>query len=176
MWFRPLVATHLKDRKIQTLGDLVDFCNRHGGSWWRAVPRIGPSHAEHIVAWLRRHESTLGDTLITDVDRTDPFRAVDADLIEVGDAQALLAPLERMVLTKDLSGAPGVNRAQSFSYIARAMTWTRSAGISICIATSRRHCGRTPRNLSASCCGRSLCGTNRSARSLSTTVRHTRIF
>jgi len=42
MWFRPLVARRLKDAGIGTLAELVDFCNHRGGSWWRAVPRIGP--------------------------------------------------------------------------------------------------------------------------------------
>lgn len=117
MWFRPLVAQHLKGRNIHTLGQLVAFCNCHGGSWWRAVPRIGPLRAAHLVAWLRRHESTLGDRVLADVDRADPSRAADAEIIEVGGHGEQLAPLERMALTSPLSGAAGINRAQSFSYI-----------------------------------------------------------
>jgi len=42
-WFRPRVARRLKGEGIATLGDLVAFCNRRGGSWWRSIPRIGPA-------------------------------------------------------------------------------------------------------------------------------------
>ncbi|MDR5755227.1 MULTISPECIES: phage integrase family protein [unclassified Caballeronia] len=52
MWFRPLIARRLKDTGIQTLAELVDFCNRRGGSCWRAVPRIGPGRAQRVVSWL----------------------------------------------------------------------------------------------------------------------------
>jgi hypothetical protein len=41
LWFRPLIATRLAEEGIHTLGELVAFCNRRGGSWWRAMPRIG---------------------------------------------------------------------------------------------------------------------------------------
>ncbi|WP_330996433.1 phage integrase family protein, partial [Burkholderia cepacia] len=40
-WWRPLIADRLAAEGIATLGELVDFCNRRGGSWWRSVPRIG---------------------------------------------------------------------------------------------------------------------------------------
>ncbi len=36
MWLRPLVARHLQAMGLVTLGDLVAFCNRRGGSWRRA--------------------------------------------------------------------------------------------------------------------------------------------
>jgi Phage integrase protein len=40
-WFRPRVAARLKGEGIATVGELIAFCNRRGGSWWRSVPRIG---------------------------------------------------------------------------------------------------------------------------------------
>jgi hypothetical protein len=43
--FRPRVALQLKGEGIRTPGDLVNFCNRRGGSCWRPVPRIGPGRA-----------------------------------------------------------------------------------------------------------------------------------
>ncbi|MGY6126721.1 phage integrase family protein (plasmid) [Paraburkholderia strydomiana] len=45
MWFRPLVAKRLKEEGIASDGDLVDFCNARGGSWWMSMPRIGVGHA-----------------------------------------------------------------------------------------------------------------------------------
>jgi hypothetical protein len=41
-WLRPRIARRLKGEGIQTLGELVAFCNRRGASWWRSIPRIGP--------------------------------------------------------------------------------------------------------------------------------------
>jgi hypothetical protein len=45
LWFRPLVARRVGGEGITTLGALVDYCNARGGSWWRAVPRIGALRA-----------------------------------------------------------------------------------------------------------------------------------
>ncbi|WP_186170287.1 site-specific integrase [Burkholderia gladioli] len=121
MWFRPLVAKRLRARQIHTLGELVAFCNARGGSWWRAVPRIGAGRARHLVAWLRRHAPTIGLTVDADVDAHDPLAAPAAQLIEIGRAGAL-APLERMAVSHPLSGAAGTpaatNRAALFPYIA----------------------------------------------------------
>jgi hypothetical protein len=60
MWFLPLVAQLVKAEAVASLGELVDFCNARGGSWWRAVPRIGAGRARHVVSWLRRHADTIG--------------------------------------------------------------------------------------------------------------------
>ncbi|BCQ29995.1 tyrosine-type recombinase/integrase (plasmid) [Caballeronia sp. NK8] len=117
MWFRPLVARRLKDAGVQTLAELVDFCNRRGGSWWRAVPRIGPGRAQHIVSWLRHHERDLGAYVASDVILDDPFRAPEADLVTIDTGSHILAPLERLDLANELAGTNGVNRHSSFSYI-----------------------------------------------------------
>jgi len=47
-WLRPGVARRLKGEGIATLGELVAFCNRRGGSWWRSIPRIGPGRARAV--------------------------------------------------------------------------------------------------------------------------------
>ncbi|MFM0051558.1 phage integrase family protein [Caballeronia grimmiae] len=117
MWFRPLVAQRLKDAGIQTLAELVDFCNRRGGSWWRAIPRIGLGRAQHIVSWLRQHERELGVQVASDVVLDDPFRAPDADLVTIDTDSHVLAPLERLNLAHELAGTNGVNRHSSFPYI-----------------------------------------------------------
>jgi integrase len=118
MWFKPLVARHLKEIKILTLGDLVAFCNRRGGSWWRAVPRVGAGRARLIVAWLRRHSDSLGTMVEADVDLNDPLKGDESQIIEVGGVHQVLAPLERMSLRRELSGADGENRSPAFAYIA----------------------------------------------------------
>ncbi|MGI4857088.1 MAG: phage integrase family protein [Janthinobacterium lividum] len=119
MWLRPLVARHLKTTGVHSLGDLIDFCNRRGGSWWRAVPRIGVGRARIIVQWLRQHAATLGKSVDADVDQTDPLVAEESELIDVMAPERRLAPLERMqVHDETLSGRQGLNRATSFPYIA----------------------------------------------------------
>ncbi|WP_051980405.1 phage integrase family protein [Burkholderia sp. 9120] len=53
-WFRPRIASRLKGEGIATIGDLVAFCNRRGGSWWRSIPRVGAnSTSRATVASLR---------------------------------------------------------------------------------------------------------------------------
>jgi len=135
-WFRPRVASRLKGEGIATLGDLVAFCNRRGGSWWRSIPRIGPGRAAIIVAWLRRHETQLGLRVDADVDTRDPLVAADVvqvrpsevDHVDAGGvgqpaatARLTLAPLERMAVPHALSGGDGPhrgeNRSVAFCYI-----------------------------------------------------------
>ncbi|CAE6820893.1 Tyrosine recombinase XerC [Paraburkholderia aspalathi] len=116
LWFRPLIARHLAGEGIQTLAELVAFANRRGGSWWRAVPRIGFGRARVIVAWLRRHADTLGVTVSADVDAAEPLVA-PGDPVVIGPASGQLAPLERMALPHALSGERGTNRAPVFPYV-----------------------------------------------------------
>ncbi|HHY6930516.1 TPA: phage integrase family protein [Burkholderia ambifaria] len=113
-WFRPLVAARLEAEGIHTLGELVAFVNRRGGQWWRAVPRIGVGRARVLVAWLRRHASSIGAAVEVDVDAGDAL-APTAASVTAGAGQ--LAPLERLTLPVELSGAHGANRAPVFAYL-----------------------------------------------------------
>jgi site-specific recombinase XerD len=121
----------LKGEGITTLGELVAFCNRRGGSWWRSIPRIGPGRARAIVSWLRRQQAALQLTIEADVDSAEQLGVplVAAELIEVAPALSLdqeknqtasrlvLAPLERLAVPHALSGAEGENRSTAFCYI-----------------------------------------------------------
>ncbi|WP_330999246.1 IS1096 element passenger TnpR family protein [Burkholderia cepacia] len=120
LWFRPLVAQRLVGEGITTLGALIAHCNRHGGSWWRAIPRIGPLRAKTLVAWLRRHEATLGARIDADVDAvvdTTPLTPAPDRAIVVGPGTDGLAPFERLAAPVELSGAAGTNRAVGFPFI-----------------------------------------------------------
>ncbi|OTP75662.1 phage integrase family protein [Caballeronia sordidicola] len=45
------MTKRLTAERITTLGELVAYCNSHGGSWWRSVPRIGaPSERPGCLA------------------------------------------------------------------------------------------------------------------------------
>jgi integrase len=128
---RPRIARRLKGEGITTLGELVAFCNRRGGSWWRSIPRIGPGRARAIVSWLRRQQAALQLTIEADVDSAEQLGVplVAAELIEVAPAHSLdrekkqtasrltLAPLERLAVPHALSGADGENRSTAFCYI-----------------------------------------------------------
>lgn len=143
-WLRPRVAQRLKGEGITTLGELVAFCNRRGGSWWRSIPRIGPGRARAIVSWLRKQQASLQLTIEPDVNSVeqDGIPLIAADLVEVvpaakvtgsglngsdpgGDpsggssstSRLTLAPLERLAVPHALSGAHGENRATAFCYI-----------------------------------------------------------
>jgi integrase len=132
-WFRPRIASRLKGEGMATIGDLVAFCNRRGGSWWRSIPRVGAGRAAIVVAWLRRHETQLRLRVDADVDTRDPL--VADDIVQVWPAEPVpidgvgqseqkrlagrltLAPLERMAVPHTLSGADGENRSIAFCYI-----------------------------------------------------------
>ncbi|OXJ22460.1 integrase [Burkholderia sp. HI2714] len=116
-WFRPLVAARLVGEGIRTLGELVACVNRRGGQWWRSVPRIGVGRARVLVAWLRRHAETIGAVVEPDVDAGDAL-APTATSVTAGAGQ--LAPLERLSLPVELSGAHGANRASTFAYLGAA--------------------------------------------------------
>jgi integrase len=115
MWFRPLVTLRLKGEGIRTLGDLIGFCNRRGGSWWRPVPRIGAGRARQIVAWLRQHEASIGERVVDDVELDDPLAADEVVIID--GPRSALAPLERMAFGTALSGATAANRSAAFPFI-----------------------------------------------------------
>src|SRR5471032_61812 len=87
-WFRPRVASRLKGEGIATIGELIAFCNRRGGSWWRSVPRIGAGRAAVVVAWLRRHESPIQLRVDADVDTRDPL--VADEVVQVWPAEPIL--------------------------------------------------------------------------------------
>ncbi|WP_250476029.1 phage integrase family protein [Caballeronia sp. GAFFF1] len=129
LWFRPLIAQRLSGEGIGTLGGLIDYCNARGGSWWRSVPRIGALRARAIVAWLRRHEATLGVKVAADVDTASlvPASGSEGKGNEEGDERVIvvggdpsaprLAPFEHLAVPAELSGAAGFNRATSFAFI-----------------------------------------------------------
>jgi integrase len=121
LWFRPLIARRLVGEGIATLGALVDYCHTHGGSWWRGVPRIGARRARTLVAWLRRHEATLG-RLAADVETRELAPDEAAAIVIGGSPEApRLAPFERLAVPGELSGGEGThrgsNRAGAFAFI-----------------------------------------------------------
>ncbi|MFY4713438.1 site-specific integrase [Burkholderia glumae] len=113
-WFRPLVAERLAGEGIRTLAELVAYCNRRGGSWWRSVPRIGLTRARVLVAWLRRHAETIGTTVDRDVEAANPL-APSAEVLAPSRGQ--LVPLERIAIPPKMSGERGVNRHTEFSFV-----------------------------------------------------------
>ncbi|MGV7241675.1 phage integrase family protein [Caballeronia sp. M23-90] len=120
LWLRPLVTKRLTAEQITTLGELVAYCNSHGGSWWRSVPRIGAHRASVLVAWLRRHEQAIGMRVDDDVDAGPLVPAVGlGNVVVVGGTidAPLMAPFERLAIPTALSGEHGTNRAREFAFI-----------------------------------------------------------
>ncbi|WP_018441912.1 site-specific integrase [Trinickia symbiotica] len=117
-WFRPLVAERLAGEGIRTIGELVAFIERRGGSWWRSVPRIGAGRARVLVAWLRRHAQSIGRKLTVDVELADSLAAASPIVVTTGAGQ--LTPLERLAVPAELSGTRGANRAPGFAYVRAA--------------------------------------------------------
>jgi len=86
---------------------------------------MGVSRLALIVAWLRRHETTLDVKVAADVDTASlvPTSATEAkggDRVIVGGGdpgEPRLAPCEHLAVPAELSGAAGFNRATSFAFI-----------------------------------------------------------
>ena len=85
------------------------FSFGRGGSWWRSIPRIRVGPARILVAWLRRHAESLGKIITVDVELADPLVASAPIVARRGSGQ--LAPLERLALPAEPSGACSANRA-----------------------------------------------------------------
>jgi hypothetical protein len=124
------LRARLIGENIMTLGALIDYCNARGSSWWRAVPRIGPLRAATLVAWLRRHEKSLGARVADDVGARLLELAVRSagqpDAIVVGGDPSAprLAPFESLAVPAELSGgvgpqgtSRGLNRGSTFAFI-----------------------------------------------------------
>ncbi|KAG0286147.1 hypothetical protein BGZ96_009734 [Linnemannia gamsii] len=117
LWFKPKVTKYLKGEGLTTLKSLIEFCNARGGTWWRSVPRIGAGRAKILVAWLRRHEETLGLRVGADVEFDAPVPVGESVIIGLELSPHRLAPLERLHLVGPLSGEAGINRSPSFCFI-----------------------------------------------------------
>jgi hypothetical protein len=92
------------------------------------VPRIGALRATTLVAWLRRHEKTLGVRVADDVDSRAPVPSDGkGDAIVIGGSPLAprLAPFERLAVPAALSSGDGpdgtvnrgTNRATAFAFI-----------------------------------------------------------
>jgi integrase len=90
------------------------------------VARGAALRAQAIVAWLRRHEATLGARVDAGVDVRalvpEPCAGQGEEqggaIVIGGSPEApRLAPFERLTVPAELSGADGTNRAGAFAYI-----------------------------------------------------------
>jgi hypothetical protein len=119
LWFRPLVTKRLIGEGVDTLGWLVDYCNSHGGSWWRSISRIGHTAPACLlpgcVAMKRIWES-----IDADVDSGSLVPAVGlGNVVVVGGTidDPQLAPFERLTIPTAPSDEHGTNRGRDFAFI-----------------------------------------------------------
>jgi site-specific recombinase XerD len=105
-WFDDRLAARLILAGIGTLGDLQGRIRTHGYRWWVTVPRLGEKGAARLVAWLTRHESSLG-TL--PAQGHAPQRSMPATAL-IRPAITAIMPLESFVPPAALDGSRGVNR------------------------------------------------------------------
>lgn len=146
MVVQTIVARRLKAAGIGTLTELVDFCNQRGGSWWRAIPRIGPGRAQHIVSWLRQNETLIGLHVAADISLDDPFSAPENELVMIGTDSSVLAPLERVRLPSELSGASGPQPPRQLPVHHGAQRPRGGPCVSTATANNRRPYAPIPRN------------------------------
>lgn len=111
-WFKTPIAQALRSEAVRTLRELIDLIDVRGSGWWKPLRRLGAGRAARIEAWLDHYASSLGA-------RQPAVRAVSAgDLVVLAPDSPVLAPIERLVLPRDLDGQAGRNRAPAFCQIA----------------------------------------------------------
>lgn len=112
VWFRPVIARHLKAEGLGTMGDLKAYIERRGHTWYRPIPRIGPGKAKAIVAWLQKNMQAGGGLVL-------PPPVVSSNQIVLDPENApVWVPLERISsVVSTLDGTMGANRCHSFCLI-----------------------------------------------------------
>ena len=109
-WIGPRVAQRLLAAGLHTVGDLVDFMNRHGYRWYLKVPRLGEKTAQRLATWLQAHADSIGLRLqprALTPQRTLPATALATQRPPSQD----IAPLEFYRPPAELDGRHGTNRA-----------------------------------------------------------------
>ncbi|MGT2457726.1 phage integrase family protein [Cupriavidus basilensis] len=109
-WIGPRVTERLQAVALTTVGELVDFMNRHGYRWFVRVPRLGEKTAVRLATWLQAHAASIGRPLA--LTATQPRRAIaPAALAAQRAPSADIAPLEHYRPPAALDGSTGTNRA-----------------------------------------------------------------
>lgn len=113
VWFKPQLADALALDGVTSIQDLKTCIESRGPSWWRPIPRIGQGKAHVILAWLRKHEGTLGELHMA------PDEPRSSNLVLLGASPSReLVPLEQVqALTPTLDGSRGNNRNDTFCLI-----------------------------------------------------------
>lgn len=108
LWFSAPLAKRLSHAGVGTLGELLELANDRGRSWWRRVPRIGPTAAATIVRTLVACETSVGKLGAHVTGAVLPVPLL-APLVP---GQGKAVPFENMRLPALLDGSAGHNRAE----------------------------------------------------------------
>jgi len=114
-WFRSPIARQLRAEGARTLADLVALIQLRGSKWWKPIPRIGAGKAARIVSWLQTHAASLGEL---PPDKELPQVPASNRLVRPG--EAVLVPMDRILLSAELDGHDGRNRHAGFCLISAA--------------------------------------------------------
>lgn len=120
-WLDETVAARLMLAGINTIGDVLGAIRSRGKTWYKKVPKMGPTGAKRIETWLRNRK--LLSTAVVPAGRR--FAVLPS---EFG-----IVPIERLAMPEDLSGATGRNRQYGTAMAATndldaINTWLNSIG------------------------------------------------
>jgi site-specific recombinase XerD len=107
-WLAKKLEKKFSAAGLATVGDLVDFVNSRGFSWYRSIGGIGHARAKILVMWLKEHSSLLSPTSLA------PRTRITTAAIAVAQSEfshSPLLPFERLVVGYDLDGHDGALRA-----------------------------------------------------------------
>jgi site-specific recombinase XerD len=108
-WLHPSLARLLEAADLFTVAQLVERINGIGRRWYGPIRSLGPGKAQRLVAWLRRHEATLGLSLGPHIDQARS-RLFAHELAAVVAPATAIVPLEKLLVPAELDGRAGLYR------------------------------------------------------------------
>jgi len=108
-WFIRHLARRLEAANMQTMGDLVARMNASGPGWWRNVKGIGKLAALSITKFVQAYSAQFG-VEIKEFIKPPALPSTVGATVLIFPGTPALAPIERLRVKGELSGAAGRNR------------------------------------------------------------------
>lgn len=103
-WFEESISSRCEAAGLERLQDVLDLMRRRGERWYRAIPRLGERRAQRVQEWMKLNEAYLQTALPLEDEATRESNEA------LGENRVTIVPLERLIVSEELSGRQGRNR------------------------------------------------------------------
>jgi site-specific recombinase XerD len=112
IWLKPNMVAKLREAKILSVGNLVNYINIHGERWYRKIPAMGESRAERIINWLNSsNEDSNAPQIRLQLHAKRISATVNGQIVVPEPAPRFgIVPVERLRAPESLSGRDGYLR------------------------------------------------------------------